>query len=114
MHPERTTVRFGFRTGGFFFFENAETCAITVNGIRYYSTASDFLLLYLDGVKTENSCSLQNGTARRTSRAIIDFLHGKFPECVVSIRDDRPWSPSNIGRPHTVRLFPECKTFYLR
>ena len=77
----------------FFFFENDQGEAITVNGDRYHAMFNEFLFTKIEQEDTGNIWFQQVGATCHTAEATLDVLRPVFEERIISRRADVVWSP---------------------
>lgn len=96
-HPRRVTVWCAFWSHGVigpFFFENEDDeVAVTVNGPRYREMITSYLWSQLEGIDVGEIWFQQDGAPCHTATATINLLRSKFIGRVISRHGDKEWPP---------------------
>ena len=87
-HPRHVTL---WRV--FFFFENKQEEAVTVNGDRYRAILNEFLFTKIEEEDIGNIWLQQDGAKCRTAEATADVLRPIFEDPIISRRADVVWPP---------------------
>jgi len=83
---------FGLAEFGSYFFQNEAGVIITVNGERYRSMISNFLWPNMDDIDIDNMWFQQDGATCHIPHAMMDILHERFKDMVIS-HGDVNWPP---------------------
>ncbi|XP_073828918.1 uncharacterized protein [Musca autumnalis] len=96
MHPQRVTVWCGLWAGGIigpYFFQNEAGQAVTVNGVNYRETITNFLCPELEDMDVDDMWFQQDGATCHTANETMALLHNKFNGRVISRYGDVNWPP---------------------
>lgn len=83
MHPQTATVWYGVWSDGvigLYFSENEVGIAVTVNGIRYRNTITEFLWPQLGGMNLDDIWFQEDGATCHTAHKTINLLQQRFPD----------------------------------
>ena len=96
LHPEKTTVWCGLWAGGIigpYFFKNDDGRNVTVNGARYRTMISDFLLPQIESNDLYDIWFQQDGATCHTARETMSLLRSHFGEQLISRLGPVSWPP---------------------
>ena len=94
LHCERVTVWCAISSVGIigpYFFEENER-AVVVNATRYREMIEEFFLPHLEEMDVGDVWFQQDGATAHTARASMELLREHFPDRLISLRGDLPWS----------------------
>lgn len=96
MHPEKCTVWCGLYAGGIigpYFFKDAVGRNVTVNGDRYRSMLTNFLLPKMEELNLVDMWFQQDGATCHTARDSMAILRENFGEQFISRNGPVSWPP---------------------
>uniref|UniRef100_A0A1Y1JZD5 DUF4817 domain-containing protein n=1 Tax=Photinus pyralis TaxID=7054 RepID=A0A1Y1JZD5_PHOPY len=94
LHSDRVTVWCALSKNGIigpYFFEENDR-AVSVNSARYLTMIQEFFLHALDEMGVDEDVWFQqDGATAHTARRVMEFLRGRFPGRLISLRGDLDW-----------------------